>query len=124
MRELKNLNLFSYTFFHERDVIRVTDDGLWTFNQQILLLKRMEPTDELSNLEMYEMEIWVRVYKLLVGFMNEKVANVIGNYLGSFVRVDPKTVGSIKKEMRLKRSGGSRGVATFAYERLPTFCFY
>ncbi|KAK9118537.1 hypothetical protein Scep_016630 [Stephania cephalantha] len=63
------------------------------FNQQALLLKKMEPTDQLTRMDLNKLELWVRVYKLLVGFMNEKVATAIGNYIGTFVKVVPLTVG-------------------------------
>ena len=34
-------NLFMFQFFHERDIYRVIDDGLWKFNQHPLLIQRL-----------------------------------------------------------------------------------
>lgn len=39
MEETIHSNLFIFNFFHELDVKRVLDDGPWTFDQQVLLLK-------------------------------------------------------------------------------------
>ncbi|KAK9113586.1 hypothetical protein Syun_020383 [Stephania yunnanensis] len=87
----------------------VMDDSPWTFNQQALLLKRMEVIDQLASLELVELEMWVRVHKLPVGFMNENIAKVIGNHIGSFVEVDPwnDTKNLTRNKKRKQKKEGS-----------------
>ncbi|KAK9138074.1 hypothetical protein Sjap_008668 [Stephania japonica] len=76
---MEQLGLYVSTFFHDRDVLRVINDDLWTFNRQALLLKQMKLLDRLGSMDMNGMEIWVQIYKLPMGFMNEKVVEQIGN---------------------------------------------
>lgn len=39
MEETSSKNMFLFKFFHDPDVQHVLDDGPWTFNQQVWLLK-------------------------------------------------------------------------------------
>lgn len=49
MEETNTPNMFLFRFFHKLDMLRVLDDGPWTFNQQVLV-KRLEETDQLSSM--------------------------------------------------------------------------
>ncbi|KAJ8758931.1 hypothetical protein K2173_002710 [Erythroxylum novogranatense] len=133
-------NRFIFQFFHERDMQRVLDDGPWTFDNQLLLLKTFCSTDQPESMPLYKADMWVQVHKLPVGFMSEKVAQTIGNFLGAFVKSDPNNFSdiwrsymrirvavdvnkAIKHEMKIKRQGGEWVTLDFKYERLPTVYF-
>lgn len=45
MEETVYPNLFIFKFFHDPDIKRVLDDGPWTFNQQVLLLKKLDTNE-------------------------------------------------------------------------------
>lgn len=92
MEETNFTNIFLFKFFHELDVQRVMDDGPWTFNQQVLLLKKLEENDQLHKLKLNELIIWVQVYDLPIGFNSEIIHKSIGNYVGRFVMSDPKNL--------------------------------
>lgn len=47
-------NTFLFKFFHE---LRVLDDGPWTFNQQVLLLKKLEIDEQLTNVNLSKLFI-------------------------------------------------------------------
>lgn len=123
MEETNTPNLFMFKFFHELDVQRVLDDGPWSFNNQALMVKRLELGERLSDIQLSEMYIWVQVYELPVGFNSEFILKSIGNYIGNYIQSDPKNFQSIwrqfsrikvainvfqplKSRMRIKKSGG------------------
>lgn len=141
MEESNIPNLFMFRFFHEIDMQRVLDDGPWTFNNQALLVRRLEMGEQLSEIRLNELFIWVQIYELPVGFNSEFVLRSIGNYIGKFIMADSKNFQSIwrqfvrvkvainvnkplKSQMRLKKAGGDWMWIKFKYERLPSFCFY
>lgn len=55
MEETSIPNLFMFKFFHELDVQRVMDDGPWTFNNQALMVKRLEMGERLSDIKLSEL---------------------------------------------------------------------
>lgn len=141
MKETNFPNVFVFKFFHDLDLQRVMDDGPWTFNQQVLLLKKLEEDDQLANMKLSELFIWLQVYDLPVGFNSEYIHKAIGNYVGKFLGTDPKNfqglcknyirikVGidinrPLKSRMRMKKSGGDWLWLSFKYERLQSFCFF
>lgn len=141
MEESNVPNLFLFRFFHEFDMQRVLDDGPWTFNNEALMVRRLEMGEQLSDIRLNELYIWVQIHELPVGFNSEFVLRSIGNYIGKFLMVDPKNFQSIwrqfvrikvainvnkplKSQMRLKKAGGDWMWVKFKYERLPSFCFY
>lgn len=134
-------NIFLFKFFHERDVSRVLEDGPWTFNQQTLIIKKLEMDEQLANVELFEINMWVQVYELPIGFKSEFILTSIGNYVGKFIKSDPRNFQGmwrsflriqvtvdvrrpLRSKMRIKKSGGEWLWIKFKYERLPSFCFY
>ena len=83
----------------------------------------------------------MQVYDLPVGFMSEKVARAIGNYIGEFCETDLRNFDGmlqqfmrlkvlldinkpIPRKMKIKKDGGSWIWIRFKYEHLPTICFF
>lgn len=44
--------------------------------------------DQPLMLNLTEVDIWVQIYDLPIGFMSDKVAQAVGNFLGTLVEVD------------------------------------
>lgn len=141
MEETSVQNMFLFKFFHDLDVQRVLNDGPWTFNQQVLLLKKLEGDDQLQNIRLSDLFIWIQVYDLPIGFNSEIIHKSIGNYVGKFLEFDPKNFQGLwrnylrikvaidvrrplRSKMRIKKSGGEWIWINFMYERMPSFCFY
>ncbi|KAH9665322.1 CCHC-type domain-containing protein [Citrus sinensis] len=132
--------LFLFQFFHEIDVNRVLETGPWTFDQHILLVKRLEEDEQPQNIPLFTTSFWIQIYNLPIGFMSEKILKDIGNYIGVFlasdennlmgvwrnymrIRVSMDVRKPLKRRMRLKKAGGDWIWVDFKYERLNIFCF-
>lgn len=141
MEETDQTNMFLFKFFHDRDMQRVLEDGPWTFNQQVLLLKKLNVDEQLKDIKLSELYMWVQVYDVPVGFKSEFVLKSIGNFIGKFMESDPRNFQGmfknylrirvaidihrpLKSQMRIKKPGGEWLWVKFKYERLPSFCFY
>lgn len=141
MEETTQLNMFLFKFFHDLDLQRALDDGPWTFNQQALLIRKLNAEEQIKDVKLSELYIWVQIYDVPIGFKSEFILKFIGNYVGCFMETDPKNfqgmcrnymrirvaidVGRpLKKQMKIKKAGGEWIWVQFKYEHLPSFCFY
>ncbi|KAH9717190.1 CCHC-type domain-containing protein [Citrus sinensis] len=132
--------LFLFQFFHEIDINRVLESGPWTFDQHILLVKRLEEDEQPQNIPLFSTSFWIQIYNLPIGFMSEKILKDIGNYIGIFlasdennlmgvwrnymrIRVSMDVRKPLKRRMKLKKAGGDWIWVDFKYERLNIFCF-
>ncbi|KAJ8752257.1 hypothetical protein K2173_003893 [Erythroxylum novogranatense] len=83
---------YLFQFYHEVDVNRVMEMSPWTFDNQLLLLERMDDYSHPSE-----------VHGLRSGFMSEHATEKIDNALGELVESDPKNYDKPKKKfMRLR----------------------
>ncbi|XP_052292008.1 uncharacterized protein At4g02000-like [Citrus sinensis] len=132
--------LFLFQFFHEIDIRRVLESGSWTFDQHILLVKRLGELEQPHAVPLYYTSFWIQIYNLPISFLSEKVLRNIGDYIGEFqasdennlmgvwrnymrIRVSIDVRKPLKRRMRLKKSGGEWVWIDFKYERLQVFCF-
>lgn len=96
-------NLFIFQFFHELDLERVINGGPWTFEQHLLIFSKLETGMNPMQMDLVEVDFWVQVHDLPVGYMSERIARDIGNYVGKFIEADANNfTGMWKSYMRLR----------------------
>ncbi|KAM7531628.1 hypothetical protein LguiB_035038 [Lonicera macranthoides] len=134
-------NLFFFQFFHEQDFMHVKNNGPWTFDQYLFVLKQISVDINTYEVTLTHVEFWVQVYDLAVGFMSERVAKDIGNFIGEYcyadsnnfsrlwriymrIRVSIDISKSQKRRMQIKKAGQTESWVNFKYEKLPNFCFF
>ncbi|MBA0847559.1 hypothetical protein Goshw_019811 [Gossypium schwendimanii] len=76
--------------FHMDQVI---NGALWTFNNHLLMIHRLEAGDDPFKVPLIYTIFWVQVYDVLPGFFNQSLAKQIGDFLGRFLEYDSKNVG-------------------------------
>lgn len=133
-------NRFIFQFYHEIDIQRVIEGSPWTFGRFHLVLERLKDGDNPRTVEIKRIDLWVQLHGMHSGFMSQRVATDVGNYIGKYVDGDPNNfVGvwreflrirvslpldsPIKRRMKLKKSDKDWCWVTFKYEAIPTFCF-
>lgn len=139
MKEL-DINLFLFQFFHEVDVKRVMEGCPWSFNRKAMIMRRLKDGENPRSVILNNMELWVQVYDLRVGFMTEKILTEIGNSMGGFVsscpsnftgawreylrvRVNLDVTKPLNRKMKIKKAEEDWFWISFKYENVPTFCF-
>lgn len=137
--ELSN-NLFLFYFFHARDMKRVQEDGPWSFEQSLLLVKHLQPNEDPFELSLTKADFWVQVHKVPKSLGNLRSTETIGNYLGGFkqadtsnydgtrnsffrVRASIDVMKPLRRKMKIKPPRGESILIEFKYERFPTYCF-
>uniref|UniRef100_A0A803NGT3 DUF4283 domain-containing protein n=1 Tax=Cannabis sativa TaxID=3483 RepID=A0A803NGT3_CANSA len=135
-----DLNLYIFQFYHEIDIQRVMDGSPWTFNRFQLVFERLKRGEDPRSVSLHRLDIWVQLHNLKTGFMTEANARNVGNYIGSFIKSDPKNFLGIwrdylrirvtiniekhlKRRIKLKKTNGEWLWCQFKYESVPTFCF-
>lgn len=133
-------NIYLFQFYHEVDIKRVLEGSPWSFNRKALIISRMQDGDVPRGVSLNNIDLWVQVHDLRVGFMTERVLKEVGNYIGVFVESCSKNFHSIWKEylrvrvsidvtrplkrrMKIRSSGAEWFWINFKYENVPTFCF-
>ncbi|XP_019150072.1 PREDICTED: uncharacterized protein At4g02000-like [Ipomoea nil] len=132
-------DLFLFQFPHPKDRQRVLDDGPWSFENHILVCENVPPEMRPEDVQLDSITFWVQIHGLPAVYVTSDFIAKIGNYVGSFVAIDPGNFGGslksfhrirvklmiaspLKRRMKLLRKDGTIQWITFRYERLSIFC--
>uniref|UniRef100_A0A803QPD1 CCHC-type domain-containing protein n=1 Tax=Cannabis sativa TaxID=3483 RepID=A0A803QPD1_CANSA len=133
-------NHFLFQFYHEVDIERVIEGSPWTFDRAPLIFERVKPGENPRSIQLNCLEYWIQLHDMTSGFMSERVARDVGNYIGQYVKSDPNNFSGVwrdylrirvkirvdkplEQSMRLEKKSGVFCVVRFKYEDLSTFCF-
>ncbi|GMJ10542.1 hypothetical protein HRI_004723400 [Hibiscus trionum] len=131
---------FLFRFFNGVDVDRVDSGGPWNFNNHLLVHYRLKPGEDPMLVALTHLCFWVFVYDIPHGFMLEKVARSLGDFIGKFIEYDCRDASlsykgimrirvlmdvrlPLKRRKKLLLSNGKHHFVRFAYEKLTLFCF-
>ncbi|KAK2423744.1 hypothetical protein QL285_034177 [Trifolium repens] len=81
-------NKFLFQFYHLWDMERVVQGGPWLFNSHMLVLKKLTIGDEPLAVKLDEAEMWVQIYNLPFGYINEPMGLLIGSHIGRYITYD------------------------------------
>ena len=134
-------NLFQFKIRSEYEMERVWKGGLWTFDNQVLMLRKWKSRMTTKNVQFEAVPLWVPIWDAPFDMACPRVAREVGSRLGVveeverrqrqdqqnlFMRV--KVAIPISKPLRrggyLAGSNGEKVWTTFKYERLPMFCHH
>ncbi|KAI4993339.1 hypothetical protein ZWY2020_007652 [Hordeum vulgare] len=74
-------NLFMITFKQESGKRKALEDGSWMFDQDLVVVEDYDPRKRLEDCEFNDIPIWVRIFRLPSGMMNEEEVEEIGNII-------------------------------------------
>ena len=134
-------NLFQFKFQSEYELDRILQGGPWSFDNQLLMLKRWKAGMSSKNVVLEHASMWIQIWGVPFDMMASKVAMEIGNKMGVvedverwrrskeqnlFLRV--RVALPISKPIRrggfLMGLDGNRHWVDYKYERLPVFCHF
>lgn len=81
-------NRYIFQFYHEVDIKRVIECSPWTFGRFQLVFTRLKDGDNPRTLAINKIDLSVQLHDMQTGFMTQKIAQDIGNYLGTFIESD------------------------------------
>lgn len=81
-------NLFQFKFSGEFDLERVLKDGPWSFDNQVLMLRRWQPGMTAANVKFHSVTLWIQIWGAPFDMSSPKVASEIGSRLGEVVEVE------------------------------------
>jgi hypothetical protein len=134
-------NVFMFTFLQPSGRRRAVEDGPWKVGNSLLVVEDFIPEKSLDEYAYASFPIWIRVFKLPLGRMNQDTAEAIGNEVGEFVEAevgeDGTAVGEflrikvrlqvaepLRRGILVQVDGGEKvRWCNFEYEFLPEFCF-
>ena len=134
-------NLFQFKFNTEYDLERVFRGGPWTFDNQVLMLRRWQRGMTAENIRFESVSLWIQIWGAPFDMVSPKVATEVGSRLSEVEEVEKcrrqdtqslfmrvKVAIPISKPIRwggfLAGSDGQRTWVTFKYKRLPLFCHW
>jgi len=83
-------NLFQFKFNREFDMDRVIKGGPWSFDNQVLLLRRWQPGMTAANVKFDSVALWVQIWGAPFDMLSLKVAEEIGGRLGKVEEVEKR----------------------------------
>lgn len=94
---------FLFQFYHTDDMKWVLNNGSWTFDSAVLVMNVIKAGEDPVKVTLNEVEFWIQIYDLPVGYMTEMMGKQLGNFFGTFVHYDAKNNSILWREyMRLR----------------------
>jgi len=128
---------YLFQFHHKVYVARVLEEGPWLYDNFHIALTRIAPGTVASSDPLNHVDFWLQVHGLPFGFIQPKVGQGIGGFLGTLkaydsrnsihssymrVKVSIDVTVPLKKEWRVRANNGEFVTVNFMYEKLGVFC--
>ena len=84
-------NLFQFKFQTEFDLERILKGGPLTFDNQLLMLKRLQKGMSASNVKLDHTSLWVQIWGAPFDMSSPKVAALVGSKLGILEEVEKRS---------------------------------
>ncbi|XP_038714588.1 uncharacterized protein LOC120008131 [Tripterygium wilfordii] len=134
-------NVYQFLFPNDFTMERVLEEGPWSFDNHMLVLKRWEIGMAATNLSFDSISLWTQAWGLPLVCHTHSVASLIGNTIGSFISPDNRQEANllnshlrfrasfplskpIRRGCRVKTPNGECVWVNLKYERLSDFCYY
>ncbi|KAL6197372.1 hypothetical protein ACLB2K_032981 [Fragaria x ananassa] len=107
-------NLFLFVFGNMEDKQRVLGNGLWHFDNALLVLDYTDGTVSPSEMKLNHADLWVQVHNLPLLGMNVVLGRRIANYLGK----------CLERGIKICLEGCETIWVDFKYEGILEFCYH
>lgn len=83
--------IYLFQFYHKEDLLWVMKGGSWSFDNAMMVLAEVPKGEELLNVPLWYLNMWLQIYDLPTGFMTEIVGKQLGDFFGEFIDMIRKT---------------------------------
>ncbi|XP_019186015.1 PREDICTED: uncharacterized protein LOC109180762 [Ipomoea nil] len=132
---------FLFVFYHEMDICLVLEGGPWSFENHTFVCKRIEDGVIPVTIPLDSVDMWVQVHDLPLSYTSDLILEQVGNFMGTFIKVDDRfsdapwktfyrirvsisVIKPLKRRMKLLKRDKSTCWVNFRYERLHNFCYF
>ncbi|KAK4438739.1 hypothetical protein Salat_0208500 [Sesamum alatum] len=84
-------NTIVFLLEREIDCRGIERQSPWSFRGNLIVTRPWLPEEALDEVDLSKFQIWVQAYGLPVMYVNKKLAEKIGNAIGSFIEADLAT---------------------------------
>jgi hypothetical protein len=129
---------FLFQFNHRLDAAKVVDEGPWLFDNYNMVIERIAPGVVPASVDLNFLDIWIQVHHLPFGFIQPKVGQAVGRFLGELKEYDSRNsvhstymrlkvrinvTTPLQQGWKVRSSEGNFVPILFKYEKLGIFCF-
>jgi 14-3-3 protein epsilon len=129
---------YLFQFNHRLDAAKVVDEGPWLFDNFNMVIERIAPGVVPASIQLDHIDIWVQVHQLPFGFIQPKVGQAIGRYLGELKEYDHRNSvhssymrlkvrininNPLQQSWKVRANEGNYVHILFKYEKLGIFCY-
>ncbi|KAK5811912.1 hypothetical protein PVK06_027297 [Gossypium arboreum] len=94
---------YLFQFFHVMDMDRVLKGSPWTFNNNLLVLYKLQWAENPLKLPLIFTPFWVQIHDISIGYFSENLALRLGNFIGNFMEYDDSNLGKENRNyMRIR----------------------
>lgn len=80
---------YSFVFYHVMDLRKIMEEGPWSFEQNMLVSHKMQDMEDVHQVPLNEVNIWVQVHDIPKRLISENILKSIGTFIGTYVKSDP-----------------------------------
>jgi hypothetical protein len=129
---------YLFQFNHRLDAAKVLDEGPWLFDNYNIVIERIAPGVVPATFQLNHLDLWVQVHHLPFGFVQLKVGQAVGQFLGELKEYDHRnTIHSsymrlkvrlninnpLKQSWKVRANEGNFVQIQFKYEKVGIFCY-
>ena len=133
-------HIILFIFDNEEEVEKILEGEPWSFDKHLVMIKRYDYSIPVQDLVFEHVSLWVQVHDIPVMYLSREIAEKLceavgkvskeptlaevdrGNVMRIRVRVD--TTLPLSRGRIFTLENGSKGWASFKYERLPNVCYW
>ncbi|XP_039028845.1 uncharacterized protein LOC120162846 [Hibiscus syriacus] len=132
--------MYLFRLYNEVELDWIISEGPCYFNSHLLVFHRLAEREDPMLAPLNNLDLWVLINGLPVGFILERVTRQLGNFVGTFIEYDVDAVflrysgnirvrvsidvrKALKRKKKLAKPSGSNTNAMFQYEKLKLSCF-
>ncbi|KAL9684769.1 hypothetical protein QQ045_022210 [Rhodiola kirilowii] len=113
-------NMVVIKFDEEAKIDKVMEEGPWTFQNQLILIKRWELGRKPHDLDFSKAQLWIQIHNIPFEFMTDKITSGVAERIGRICKMSRRAINCVVTEENGEvRVNTDEGNVNPADERTP-----